>query len=179
MRSASRRWISAAKRSAVNSLARLRWFAPVGRAVAEHLGRKSLAQVTCCFSDERIRRAVQRSVLDLIGPETKIVSGHRWCRDRRDLGKHLLGDRWDRVEAESKMAISGKGPWKLGVETGVPLPPKTLTRMERDGSGWKWWPSEVAVWLSVAFPVDFNKQFWGDFPTLGLNKDAVYISETK
>ncbi len=46
--------------------------------------------------------------------------------------------------------VSGKGPWKLGVETCVPLPPKTLTRMERDGSGWKWWPSEVAVWLSVA-----------------------------
>jgi len=90
MRSASRRWISAAKRSAVNSLARLRWFAPVGRAVAEHLGRKSLAQVTCCFSDERIRRAVQRSVLDLIGPETKIVSGHRWCRDRRHFGERPM-----------------------------------------------------------------------------------------
>jgi hypothetical protein len=34
-------------------------------------------------------------------------------------------------------------------------------------------------WQAVAFPTDFNRQFWGDFPTLGINKDAVYISETE
>jgi hypothetical protein len=38
--------ISAAKRSAANSLARLRWFAPIGMGIAERSGRKSLATVS-------------------------------------------------------------------------------------------------------------------------------------
>jgi hypothetical protein len=63
-------------RSAINGLARVRWFAPYGFAFAARFVAKSLAQMTRYLSDEEIRSAAQQAVLDQIGPETKIVISH-------------------------------------------------------------------------------------------------------
>lgn len=63
-------------RSAIRSLARLRWFAPFGMAFAERFVRRALTQVNRYFSDEAIRRAAVGAVAALVGPETRIVIGH-------------------------------------------------------------------------------------------------------
>jgi hypothetical protein len=63
-------------RSAINSLAKIRWFAPVAMAVAERFVRRSLAQVTRYFLDTAIREAAVGEVSKLIGPETKVVVSH-------------------------------------------------------------------------------------------------------
>ncbi|HMR03138.1 MAG TPA: hypothetical protein PKA43_07190 [Candidatus Competibacter phosphatis] len=63
-------------RSAVRSLARLRWFAPLGMAFAERFVVRALAQVSRYFSDETIRQAAVGAVAALVGPETRIVIGH-------------------------------------------------------------------------------------------------------
>ena len=66
----------AVARSAIQSAARLRWFALVGMAFAERFVRRSLAQVTRYLTDDAIRAAAQKAVLDLIDPDTKIVISH-------------------------------------------------------------------------------------------------------
>jgi hypothetical protein len=63
-------------RSAVNSLARISWFAPLGFAFAERFVKRALAQVSAYFTDETIREAAKGTVDRLIGPETKVVIGH-------------------------------------------------------------------------------------------------------
>lgn len=64
------------KRHAVNGLVKLRWFAPFGMGLTSRFVYKALGQVTRYLSDEAIRSAAQQSVLDLIGPDTKIIIGH-------------------------------------------------------------------------------------------------------
>lgn len=63
-------------RSAIWSLAQLRWFAPFGMAFAERFVRRALTQVSRYFSDEAIREAAIGAVAVLVGPETRIVIGH-------------------------------------------------------------------------------------------------------
>ncbi|MFM0003927.1 hypothetical protein PQR57_23240 [Paraburkholderia dipogonis] len=65
-----------AARTAINSLAKIRWFAPVAMSIAERYVRKSLAQVTRYFLDSAIREAAVGEVIKLIGPETKVVVSH-------------------------------------------------------------------------------------------------------
>ncbi|WP_406230880.1 hypothetical protein [Nocardia sp. NBC_01009] len=68
--------IGAKARFATNALTRLKWFAPFGFGLAEKFVNRSLAQVTRYLSDEAVRKHAQQQVLDLIGPETRLVIGH-------------------------------------------------------------------------------------------------------
>lgn len=63
-------------RPALNALAQLRWFAPYGMAVAGRFVWRALTQVSRYLTDEDIRRYAQDQVLDLIGPDTRLVIGH-------------------------------------------------------------------------------------------------------
>jgi hypothetical protein len=63
-------------RSAVNSLVRISWVAPLGFAFAERFVNQALAQVSAYFPDETIREVAKESVDRLIGPEIKVVIGH-------------------------------------------------------------------------------------------------------
>jgi hypothetical protein len=66
----------AVARSAIRSAARLRWFAPAGMAFAERFVWRALAQVTRYLTDDALRAAAQKVVLDLIDAETRIVVSH-------------------------------------------------------------------------------------------------------
>lgn len=94
-------------RSAINGLARLRWFAPHGLAFAARFVAKSLAQVTRYFSDEEIRSAAQQAVLDRIGPETKIVIGH-------SLGSVVAYEAVQRLDQSLPLLITLGSPLGLG-----------------------------------------------------------------
>ena len=63
-------------RKALKGLAKLRWFAPYGMAIAERFVIKALAQVTRYLTDETIRRGALKAVLELTGPDTRIIIGH-------------------------------------------------------------------------------------------------------
>jgi hypothetical protein len=66
----------AAVRSAIASLARLRWFAQIGMGVAERFINRALTQTTLYLTEPEIREKAQRAVLDLIDDKTEIVIGH-------------------------------------------------------------------------------------------------------
>ena len=65
-----------AARSALAALARLRWFAPFGMAVAQRFVARSLMQVTRYLTDPGLRTAVQERVAEQLGPDTQVVIGH-------------------------------------------------------------------------------------------------------
>jgi hypothetical protein len=129
--------IGALKRRAINGLAKLRWFAPFGMGFAERFVYKALAQVTRYFSDEQIREAAQRSVLDLIGPDTKIVIGH-------SLGSVIAYETVGRLGQPLPLLITLGSP--LGLDTIIypklqPQPPV--------------FPPTVTRWVNVADSDDF------------------------
>ena len=68
--------VRSAIRLAGTSLARLPWFANLGMSFAERFVNRALAQVTSYLTNDAVRAAAQRSVLDLISPETRIILGH-------------------------------------------------------------------------------------------------------
>lgn len=124
-------------RSAINGVAKLRWFAPFGMVFAERFVLKSLAQVTRYLGDEEIRGAAQRSVLDLIGPETKIVIGH-------SLGSVVAYETVAGLDRPLPLLITLGSP--LGLDTLIypklrPQPPV--------------FPPSVARWVNVADRDDF------------------------
>ncbi|MEU0505274.1 hypothetical protein [Nocardia sp. NPDC005998] len=63
-------------RPAANALTKLKWFAPFGFGMAGKFVNRSLAQVSRYLSEEVAREHAQRQVLDLIGPQTRLVIGH-------------------------------------------------------------------------------------------------------
>lgn len=63
-------------RAFINSVTRLRWFAPFGMALAERFVNKSLSQVSRYFTDPALREQILDRVLAQVGPETKIIVGH-------------------------------------------------------------------------------------------------------
>ncbi|MGW4770955.1 hypothetical protein ACWEO2_23310 [Nocardia sp. NPDC004278] len=63
-------------RPAANALTKLKWFAPFGFGMAAKFVNRSLAQVSRYLSEEAVREHAQRQVLDLIGPQTRLVIGH-------------------------------------------------------------------------------------------------------
>ncbi|MET7772149.1 hypothetical protein [Nocardia sp. NPDC005366] len=65
-----------ALRPAANALTRLRWFAPFGFGLAARFVDRALTQVTRYLEDSEVRDIAQRRVLDLIGPDTRIVLAH-------------------------------------------------------------------------------------------------------
>jgi hypothetical protein len=66
----------AALRPALNGLARLRWFAPLGVGMAGKFVWRALTQVTRYLTDDEIRAYAQQQVLDAIGDDTRLVIGH-------------------------------------------------------------------------------------------------------
>lgn len=65
-----------AARIVLNGIASLAWFAPFGMGIAERFVNKSLRQVTRYLTEPPLQADIQKRVLQLIGPETKIVIGH-------------------------------------------------------------------------------------------------------
>ena len=65
-----------AARSAVDSLARVRWFAPFGMGFASHFVMRSLTQVTQYLSDNDLREQALSRVNDLLTPNTQVLIGH-------------------------------------------------------------------------------------------------------
>ncbi|MFX0576350.1 hypothetical protein [Nocardia nepalensis] len=63
-------------RPAANALTKLKWFAPFGFGMAGKFVNRSLAQVSRYLTEETVREYAQQQVLDLIGPETRLVIGH-------------------------------------------------------------------------------------------------------
>jgi hypothetical protein len=63
-------------RPAIKGLTRVRWFAPMGVAVAGRFVVQALGQVTRYLTDDVTRVAAVKRVHALIGPETRLVIGH-------------------------------------------------------------------------------------------------------
>ena len=66
----------AAIRPAMNGLARLRWFAPLGLGLAGRFVYRALSQVSRYLTDDTVRRTAQDLVLAHIDPTTRLVIGH-------------------------------------------------------------------------------------------------------
>jgi hypothetical protein len=60
----------------INGVSSLNWFAPTGMAFAERFVNKSLRQVTRYLTEPILRSAIRDRVLDIVGPDTKIIIGH-------------------------------------------------------------------------------------------------------
>ncbi|MER6345802.1 hypothetical protein ACWC10_15085 [Streptomyces sp. NPDC001595] len=73
---AGRQGVRAAGRPALNGLARLRWFAPLGMAFARTFVKRALVQVTRYLTEEAVREEVQRRIAAHVGPETVAIVGH-------------------------------------------------------------------------------------------------------
>jgi hypothetical protein len=68
--------VRAAARSAVNSLARIRWFAPFGMGFASRFVVRSLGQVTQYLSDDALREQALARVRALVTSDTRVLIGH-------------------------------------------------------------------------------------------------------
>jgi pimeloyl-ACP methyl ester carboxylesterase len=66
----------AAARSAINSLARIRWFAPFGMGFATRFVMRSLTQVTRYLSDDVVREQALARVHAVLTPGTRVLIGH-------------------------------------------------------------------------------------------------------
>ena len=66
----------AAARSAINSLARIRWFAPFGMGFATRFVMRSLTQVTRYLGDDALREQALARVHALLTPGTRVLIGH-------------------------------------------------------------------------------------------------------
>jgi len=127
----------AAVRSATAGLARVRWFAPFGMALAERFVRRALAQVTRYFTDEQVRSHALGQVARLVGPDTRVLVGH-------SLGSVVA------YEAAHRLAQ----PLPLLVTLGAPLGLRTIVyeRLRPQPPGF---PVRVGRWVNVADRDDF------------------------
>jgi hypothetical protein len=66
----------AAARSAIDSLARIRWFAPFGMGFASRFVMRSLTQVTRYLSDDDLREQALARVHALLTADTQVLIGH-------------------------------------------------------------------------------------------------------
>ncbi|MGW6737970.1 hypothetical protein [Streptomyces sp. NPDC055013] len=71
-----RQGLLATGRPALKGLARLRWFAPTGMALAQTFANRALAQVTRYLTEEAVREEVQRRIAAHVGSETVAIIGH-------------------------------------------------------------------------------------------------------
>jgi hypothetical protein len=123
--------VGAVARSVVSAAARLPWFARVGMAFAERFVVRALVQVTRYLTEDAIRVAAQRSVLDLIGPETRAVVAH-------SLGSV--------VAYETVHALGRPLPMLVTLGSPLGLDAIVLSRLRPPAS----FPSQVAHWVNVA-----------------------------
>ncbi len=124
--------VRAATRSAINSLARIRWFAPFGMGFATRFVMRSLAQVTRYLSDETMREQVLARVQDLLTPESQVLIGH-------SLGSVVAFEAAHRLDRPLPLLITTGSP--LGLHTLVyervhPQPPR--------------FPPTVHHWVNIA-----------------------------
>jgi hypothetical protein len=124
-------------RSAIGGLAKIPWFAPFGMGFAERFVRRSLGQVTRYLTDETIRSAALKSVLELVGPNTKVLIGH-------SLGSVVAYEAAHLIEQPLPLLMTLGSP--LGLHTIVyerlrPQPPS--------------FPPNVQRWVNVADEDDF------------------------
>jgi hypothetical protein len=124
-------------RSAAKSLAKISWFAPFGMGFAERFVYRSLAQVTRYFTQQHIRAAALKSVLDLISQETKALIGH-------SLGSVVAYEAAHYINWPLPLLVTLGSP--LGIETIIydrlqPQPPS--------------FPSTLKRWVNVADRDDF------------------------
>jgi hypothetical protein len=64
------------QRTALNGLAKLKWFAPFGMAFAGKFVNRTLQQVTRYLTEDEIREEVQGRVAAFIDADTKVLLGH-------------------------------------------------------------------------------------------------------
>jgi hypothetical protein len=119
-------------RPALNALARLRWFAPFGMALASRFVWKALTQVSRYLTDDEIRCYAQDQVLQWIDSNTRLVIGH-------SLGSVVAYEALHRVtdRSQSGLTLMTIGS-PLGLKTVVydrlrpqpPFVPAAVTRWE-------------------------------------------------
>lgn len=124
-------------RKAINSLAKLRWFAPFGMDFAERFVIKALAQVTRYLTEESIRRNALNAVLDLTDAETKVIIGH-------SLGSVVAYEAAHMVQHPLPLLVTIGSP--LGLDTIIyprlrPQPPT--------------YPPKALRWVNIADSDDF------------------------
>jgi hypothetical protein len=126
--------------SAIRGLSRLRWFAPFGMGFAQRFVNRTLSQVTRYLGDETIRRTAQRRVLDLVGPETRVLIGH-------SLGSVVA------YETAWSADWPGDHPLPLLLTLGSPLGIRNLVydRLRPQPPAF---PPRVLRWVNVAAPDD-------------------------
>jgi hypothetical protein len=129
--------LGAVLRSAINGIARVKWFAPYGMGFAERFVCRALAQVTSYLSDEEVRRAALQAVTDLVDQDTKIVIGH-------SLGSVVAYEAMHQINYSLPLFITIGCP--LGLQTIIypklrPQPPC--------------FPPAVQRWINVADSDDF------------------------
>jgi hypothetical protein len=127
----------AVMRTAIASLARVPWFAPLGMAVAERFVRRSLTQVTRYFTDEQVRAYALGQVAKLIGPDTRVLIGH-------SLGSVVAYEAAHRFDQ----------PLPLLVTLGSPLGLRSIIyeRLRPQPPGF---PPSVARWVNLAGRDDY------------------------
>lgn len=121
-----------AQRSALNGLARLRWFAPFGVAFAGRFVNTALQQVTRYLTEDGIRAEVQRRVTAHLDADTRVLIGH-------SLGSVVAFEAAHRLSQPLPLLITLGSP--LGLRTVVydrvvPHPPH--------------YPPQVQRWVNIA-----------------------------
>ena len=129
--------IGAVLRSAINGVARVKWFAPYGMGFAERFVNRALAQVTRYLSSEKVRSAALQAVKDLLDQDTKVVVGH-------SLGSVVAYEALHQVGHSLPLFITIGSP--LGLDTIIypklrPQPPG--------------FPPVVRRWINIADRDDF------------------------
>lgn len=124
-------------RKAIQSVARVRWFAPYGMGFAERFVKRSLAQVTRYLNDDAIRQPARQAVVDMIGPETQIVIGH-------SLGSVIA------YEVVAKL----QRPLPLFLTIGSPLGLQTIVYQKLESQP-PAFPPNVRRWVNVSDRDDF------------------------
>lgn len=115
-------------RPLANALTRLKWFAPFGFGLAARFVNQALAQVTRYLAEDDIRQHAQQQVLDLIGPDTRLVIAH-------SLGSVVAYEALHRVRGPIALLTLGS---PLALQSIIyprltpqpPCVPATLTRWE-------------------------------------------------
>lgn len=129
--------IGAILRSAINGVARVKWFAPYGMAFAERFVNRALAQVTSYLSNEEVRGDAIQAVKELINEETRIVIGH-------SLGSVVAYEAIHQIGHSLPLLITIGSP--LGLETII------YPRLRPQPPGF---PRAVQRWVNVADRDDF------------------------
>ncbi|HEX7535814.1 MAG TPA: hypothetical protein VF391_02285 [Dermatophilaceae bacterium] len=120
------------QRSALNGLAKLRWFAPFGMAFSGRFVATSLHQVTRYLTDEEIREAVQQRVSAHLDADTQVLIGH-------SLGSVVAYEAAHRLARPLPLLITLGSPLGLGsvvYDRIVPQPPA--------------YPPQVHRWVNIA-----------------------------